>query len=36
MTTPYDALHVWLNVATVLVAAGAFFYITLGPYMTKD
>jgi hypothetical protein len=31
-----DPLHVWLNVATFLVAVGAVFYITLGPYMTKD
>jgi hypothetical protein len=30
------ALHVWLNVATVLVLAGAVFYATLIPYMTRD
>lgn len=29
-----DALHVWLNVATVLVLVGAAFYISLLPYMT--
>ena len=29
-------LHVWLNVTTLLVIAGALFYITLGPYMTED
>jgi hypothetical protein len=30
------AMHVWLNVATVLVASGAVFYISLCRYMTKD
>lgn len=31
-----DALHGWLNMATVLVAAGAVAYATLIPYMTRD
>jgi hypothetical protein len=30
------ALHQWLNVATLLVFAGAAFYLTLIPYMTRD
>ena len=30
------ALHVWLNVATLLVFVGAAFYLSLIPYMTKD
>lgn len=30
------ALHVWLNVATLLVAAGGVAYLTLIPYMTRD
>jgi hypothetical protein len=30
------ATHVWLNVATILVASGAVFYISLYRYMTKD
>jgi hypothetical protein len=29
-------LNTWLNVATVLVFAGAAFYLTLIPYMTRD
>jgi hypothetical protein len=29
------ALHVWFNVATVLVLAGAVTYATLIPYMTR-
>jgi|SanBayMetagenome_1026888.scaffolds.fasta_scaffold12678_2 hypothetical protein len=29
-------LNTWLNVATVLVLAGAAFYLTLIPYMTRD
>jgi hypothetical protein len=32
---PEDALHVWLNVATVLVLAGAACYVSLLPYMTR-
>jgi hypothetical protein len=31
-----EALNMWLNAATVLVVAGALFYVTLGPYMTED
>jgi hypothetical protein len=30
-----DAIHVWLYVATVLVLAGAAFYVSLIPYMTR-
>jgi hypothetical protein len=30
------ALHTWANAATVLVIAGAAFYVTLIPYMTRD
>lgn len=30
------ALTVWLNIATFLVFVGAAFYMTLGPYMTRD
>lgn len=29
-------MNLWLNVATVLVLAGAAFYFTLIPYMTRD
>jgi hypothetical protein len=28
------ALHIWMNVATILVLAGAVTYATLIPYMT--
>ena len=28
-------LNTWLNVATFLVLAGAAFYLTLIPYMTR-
>lgn len=31
-----DSLNTWLNVATVLVLAGAIFYATLIPFMTRD
>jgi hypothetical protein len=31
-----EALNMWLNVTTLLVVAGALFYVTLGPYMTED
>jgi len=31
-----DALHTWANAATALVLAGAIFYATLIPYMTRD
>jgi hypothetical protein len=31
-----EALNMWLNATTVLVVAGALFYVTLGPYMTED
>lgn len=31
-----SALHVWLNVAAVLVLVGAAFYVSLIPYMTRD
>ena len=30
-----DSLNIWLNVATVLVLAGAIFYATLIPFMTR-
>lgn len=29
------AMHTWLNVATILVLAGACVYATLIPYMTR-
>ena len=28
--------HAWLNAGAVLVLAGAAFYLTLIPYMTRD
>jgi hypothetical protein len=31
-----ESLHTWLNVATVLVLAGAIFYASLIPFMTRD
>jgi len=31
-----EQLNAWLNAATVLVFAGAAFYLTLIPYMTRD
>lgn len=31
-----DALHSWLNVACILVIAGAATYASLIPYMTRD
>lgn len=31
-----SALNVWMNAATVLVLAGAVFYATLIPFMTRD
>jgi len=35
--TPIEShLSVWLNATTFLVFAGALFYISLLPYMTKD
>lgn len=30
-----NALHVWLNAATLLVLAGAATYLSLGGYMTR-
>ncbi len=30
------ALHVWLNVAAILVLVGAAFYVSLLPYMTRE
>lgn len=30
-----NGIHVWLNVATVLVLVGAAFYASLIPYMTR-
>lgn len=29
-------MHEWLNATAILMLAGAFFYLTLLPYMTKD
>lgn len=34
--TPEQGLHVWLNVATILVIFGAVCYFSLIPYMTRD
>lgn len=31
-----DALHVWANVATIFVLAGAACYLSLERYMTRD
>jgi hypothetical protein len=30
------ALHIWLNVAAILVFAGAACYFSLARYMTRD
>ena len=35
--TPIEShMSLWLNVTTLLVFAGAVFYISLLPYMTGD
>jgi hypothetical protein len=36
MTPIEHSISVWLNATTLLVFAGALFYISLLPYMTKD
>lgn len=30
------AIHVWANIATLLVAVGGVTYLSLIPYMTRD
>jgi hypothetical protein len=31
-----ELLHTWASVATILILAGAIFYLSLLPYMTDD
>jgi hypothetical protein len=32
----HDALHAWMNIATLLVIVGGCCYLSLIPYMTSD